>query len=262
MNQAASLNSAASSPRENGLTNSPALTAGKNTAGSVVVVVLVDFKAASTLWGWSRLVMQRWPLRRIAGLKFSKVLGSGFEGGFGLRPSRTRQGLFLGFDSEAAARSFISRSPTLAAYRGHARELCVALLRVCSCRGSWSGSSLEVTAELPEDGPVVSLTRASIRPSRARQFWRMQPASEVSLHTAPGVLMATGVGEAPLLRQATFTLWENVAAMNAYARSGAHQEAIQAAYGGHYFSESMFARFVPLEIKGTWQGRTFGAQDV
>jgi hypothetical protein len=244
-------------PRDGALTDSPHLTAGTQTAGSVVVVVLVDFKAASTLWGWSRLVMQRWPLRAIAGLKFSKVLGSGYDGGFGLRPSRTRQGLFLGFDTEAEARDFIAASPTLAAYRSHARELCVVLLRVCSCRGSWSGASLEVTAELPADGPVVSLTRASIRPSRARQFWRMQPASEVSLHAAPGVLMATGVGEAPLLRQATFTLWQNVAAMNAYARSGAHQEAIQAAYGGHYFSESMFARFVPIQIAGTWQGKRY-----
>ncbi|MBC7717673.1 MAG: spheroidene monooxygenase [Pseudorhodobacter sp.] len=233
------------------------LTAGTRSAGSVVVVVLVDFKPEATWWGWSRLVMQRWPLRRISGLKFSKVLGSGFEGGFGLRPSRTRQGLFLGFESEASARDFVNASPLLTGYRAHARELCVVMLRVCSCRGSWSGASLEVTAELPADGPVVSLTRASIRPSRARQFWRMQPASELSLHSAPGVLMATGVGEAPLLRQATFTLWESVAAMNAYARSGAHQEAIQAAYGGGYFSESMFARFVPMQIKGTWQGRHY-----
>ena len=261
MNLNASSRSAAPVSRGSDPTPAPHLSAGTQTAGSVVVVVLVDFKAASTFWGWSRLVMQRWPLRAIAGLKFSKVLGSGYDGGFGLRPSRTRQGLFLGFDSEAAARNFIATSPTLAAYRSHARELCTVLLRVCSCRGCWSGASLEVTAELPSDGPVVSLTRASIRPFRARQFWRMQPASEVSLHAAPGVLMATGVGEAPLLRQATFTLWQNVAAMNAYARSGAHQEAIQAAYGGGYFSESMFARFVPLEIAGTWQGRHYGQHD-
>ena len=245
-------------PRSSDSPEAPHLTAGTQTAGSVVVVVLVDFKAASTLWGWSRLVMQRWPLRSIPGMKFSKVLGSGYDGGFGLRPSRTRQGLFLGFDTEASARDFIAASPILTAYRSHARELCTVLLRVCSCRGSWSGASLEVTTELPADGPVVSLTRASIRPWRARQFWRMQPASEVSLHAAPGVLMATGVGEAPLLRQATFTLWQNVAAMNAYARSGAHQEAIQAAYGGGYFSESMFARFVPCSLTGNWRGRQYG----
>ena len=257
MNPNAYSRSAADSPRDIGSAQAPHLATGTQTAGSVVVVVLVDFQTKSTLWGWSRLVMQRWALRRIAGLKFSKVLGSGHEGGFGLRPSRTRQGLFLGFDTEAAARDFIAASPVLAGYRSHARELCVVLLRVCSCRGSWSGASLEVTAELPVDGPVASLTRASIRPSRARQFWRMQPASEVSLRAAPGVLIATGVGEAPLLRQATFTLWQSVAAMNAYARSGAHQAAIQAAYGGQYFSESMFARFVPTEIKGMWQGKRY-----
>ena len=180
MNPNAYSRSAADSPLDIGSAQTPHLAAGTQTAGSVVVVVLVDFKTEATLWGWSRLVMQRWALRRIAGLKFSKVLGSGFDGGFGLRPSRTRQGLFLGFDTEAEARDFIAASPVLAGYRSHARELCVVLLRVCSCRGSWSGASLEITAELPVDGPVASLTRASIRPSRARQFWRMQPASEVS----------------------------------------------------------------------------------
>jgi hypothetical protein len=101
-------------PRQSGLSPSSQLAPGTPSAGSVVVVVLVDFKPEATLWAWSRLVMQRWPLRAVAGLKFSKVLGSGFEGGFGLRPSRTRQGLFLGFESEAAARGFMAASPVLA----------------------------------------------------------------------------------------------------------------------------------------------------
>lgn len=237
------------------------LAPGTRSAGSVAVVVLVDFKAEAVLWGWSRLVLQRWPLRHVAGLKFCKVLGSGFEGGFGLRPSRSRQGLFLGFDSQSAARQFVDSSALLAGYRARARELCVAMLRACSSRGSWSGASLDVTAQPPPvsaQGAIASLTRASIRPACALQFWRMQPASEAALKRAPGVLMATGVGEAPLLRQATFTLWQSVDAMNAYARSGAHQAAIQAARSGGFFSESMFVRFVPLELRGTWQGVSHG----
>jgi spheroidene monooxygenase len=35
--------------------------------------------------------------------------------------------------------------------------------------------------------------------------------------------------------------------MNAYARSGAHQEAIRSAYDGGHFSESMFVRWRLLE---------------
>jgi hypothetical protein len=222
--------------------------------GKVVVLVLIDVRPEAALWGWARLVLQRWPLRHIAGLRFSKVLGSGHEGGFGLRPSASRQALFLVFDDETAARSFIDRSSVLAAYRAHARELCVALLRACSSKGSWSGVSLTVTAETPLHGPIASLTRASIRPTRAWRFWRMQPAAGAALAAAPGCLLATGVGEAPLLRQATFTLWQSVQAMDAYARSGAHAAAIHAAYGGGFFSESMFVRFAPIELRGTWQG--------
>ena len=86
----------------------------------------------------------------------------------------------------------------------------------------------------------------------------MQPASEVSLKQASGCLLATGVGEAPFFRQATFSLWTGVDAMNAYARTGAHLAAIQAANAGGFFSESMFARFVPLGLAGTWRGQHYG----
>jgi spheroidene monooxygenase len=115
-----------------------------------------------------------------------------------------------------------------------------------------------VSAEEPALGSIAGLTRASIRPQCAARFWRRAPPAERSLDAAPGCLLAIGLGEAPLLRQATFTVWESVAAMNAYARSGAHLEAIRASHDGGYFSESMFVRFVPEGLAGTWKGRSYG----
>jgi spheroidene monooxygenase len=67
-----------------------------------------------------------------------------------------------------------------------------------------------------------------------------------------------GLGEAPLLRQATFSLWRDEHAMNAYARTGAHQEAIRAAWQHQFFSESMFVRFAPGSMQGMWKGRGYG----
>ena len=224
------------------------------TAGSVVVVVLVDIAEDSIGWGWSRLILKGWLLRGVPGLRFAKVLGGGYGGGFGLRPSKSHQGLFLAFDDEAVAREFIAYSPVLAAYRAHARELCVALLRAYASKGSWSGSQLAVTSDAPTHGPIAALTRASIHPLRAHRFWRMQPATEAALADAHGCLLAAGLGEVPLLRQATFTLWKDVEAMNAYARGGAHGAAIRAAYAEGHFTESMFVRFRPLALHGTWQG--------
>lgn len=226
--------------------------------GTVAVLVLVDFRRDARMWAWLRLVMRDWPLRHERGLRFAKVLGSGHEGGFGLRPSATRQGMFLSFDDERDAQHFIDTSPVLRAYRGHADETLVAVLRVGSCRGSWSGAALEVSTTLPPDVPLVSLTRASIRARHAREFWRMAPPAEQALEVVAGCRLAVGLGESPVLRQCTVSLWDDQAAMDAYARHGAHQQAIRAAYGGHYFSESMFARFLPLRIDGVWKGQRYG----
>jgi hypothetical protein len=226
--------------------------------GSVAVLVLVDYEPRLRLWGWLRLVLQGLPLRHVPGLRFAKVLGSGAGGGFGLKPSGTHQGLFLIFDDEHSAREFAGHSPILEAYRARARELCVAVLRATASRGSWSGKAMAVTMQAEPGAPVAALTRASIRPHRALAFWRLSPPAEVALSQAPGCHLAAGLGEAPLLRQATFSLWSDTAAMDAYARSGAHQDAIRAAYGGGYFSESMFVRFVALQLRGRWQGQAHG----
>jgi spheroidene monooxygenase len=88
------------------------------------------------------------------------------------------------------------------------------------------------------------------------RFWRHAPPSHRAVEDAPGCLLTAGLGEAPLFRQATFSIWTDVAAMNAYARSGPHLEAIKAAKDEEHFSESLFARFVPYDARGSWIGRS------
>ena len=53
--------------------------------------MLADIDPAYRMWGYARFVIQRFAMRGVAGLVFSKVMGSGFDGGFGLRPSGSRQ---------------------------------------------------------------------------------------------------------------------------------------------------------------------------
>jgi quinol monooxygenase YgiN len=221
----------------------------------VAVLLLACMAPGARLWGWSRIVLGALPLRRVPGLRFAKALGSGRQGGFGLQPSLSRQGLFAVFGNEAAADDFLQSSATVAAYRAHAAELCMLKLRAVSCRGRWSGRTIGVRAAPVEAGaPVASLTRASIRPHKAHRFWAHSPPAEIALQRAEGCLLAVGLGEAPLLRQATFSLWRDQAALEAYARGGAHGQAIRGALQEGWFSESMFVRFVPLHVSGRWQG--------
>jgi spheroidene monooxygenase len=228
------------------------------TRDQVVVLVLADILPSSRLWGWSRFVLGRFPLRQVPGIRFAKVLGSGADGGFGVKPSPSIQGMFCVFDDAASADAFTGPDGMVAEWRRRARECLSVKLRAYSSRGSWAGMRFAVTAAAPAGGPIASLTRASIRPTRAGAFWRMQPAAERALAGAQGCLIAAGVGEAPLLRQATFSVWDEAASMDRYARSGAHQEAILAAGRGGFFSESMFVRFVPYDACGSWHGRQLG----
>ena len=224
-------------------------------ADHVVALVLAAMRPASVPWGWWRVARGGAALQGEPGLIFARALGSGHEGGFGLRPSLHRQGLLAVFDTESAARRFVQDdSGAVAGYRRRATECAVLLLRATSSRGAWGGQAIAPTREVPSEGPVAALTRASIKPTKAGAFWRLSPPAERALACADGCLLAVGLGEAPVLRQATFSLWRSQAAMDAYARSGAHLTAIQGAYGGGHFSESMFTRFVPVAAEGLWKG--------
>lgn len=222
------------------------------------VLSLVNYQKSSLPWGIMRLVIGKYPLRNIPGLQFVKVLGSGKHGGFDLKPSFSKQGLFCIFDTFEQAQHFLENSSILKEYQNHSSEYFSVMLQAYSSKGSWSKKTIEVTKEAPLSGPIAGITRASIKFSKAASFWSKAPPAQASLEQAPGCLLAAGLGEAPYLRQATFTMWESANAMDQYARSGAHLEAIQTAYQGQFFSESMFTRFIPINPHGVWRGKTYG----
>jgi hypothetical protein len=234
-----------------------AVRVGVEAQPSVALLLLVRWHARFVPWGLSRLVRGERVLGDVSGLRFARVLGSGRDGGFGLAPSLDTQGMIAFFDDEASARAFAAGA-LVSAYRERAQESLQALLRATSCRGSWGGVSLAVTASADASAPMASLTRASIRARHAPAFWRHATAAQDGVRKAPGCRLAVGLGEAPLLRQATFSLWENAAAMDAYARGGAHKQAIEGAWRHGWFSESMFVRFAAIDLQGQWQGQRHG----
>ena len=219
------------------------------------VLALINIAAGSNGWGLSRYVLGKSPFTGISGLRFCKVLGSGFNGGFSTKPSLTKQGFICVFDSQENASTFLDNASILQAYRDHSSEMFTATLQAYSSRGSWSGFSIQSSGIKPDKGPIASLTRASIRPTKAMQFWRKAKPAEDSIIHANGKILTAGLGEAPYLRQATFTIWDDEQSLDHYAQQGAHLAAIKAAYGKDYFSESMFTRFVVRSAQGVWQGK-------
>jgi spheroidene monooxygenase len=160
-------------------------------------------------------------------------------------------------------------SPAIEAYRSRARECWTGVLAVQSARGhwdkqAWQASSAQALGEQAQpqgnpanEAPLAVLTRASIVPTKAMAFWRYAPAAQADLGQSPGCMLAMGLGEVPLVRQCTFSLWKDTAAMLQYAHQGAHQTASAAAYKHQFFSESLFVRMQVLQMSGLWQGKTF-----
>ena len=237
------------------------------TLSGVVAVVLVNFPRQHHTWAWLRLVQGAGALKETPGMVFCKVMGSGAGGGFGLRPSPSHQGLITLFAHADQARAFLA-GPVVDAYRQRASEFWCGLMEVESARGHWDGQAWGATpatqlgaygiaandddAENGDKRPLAALTRASIRPAKAMEFWRNAPAAQNAMKNAKGCTLAMGLGEAPLIRQCTFSLWKDTPSMLEYAHRGAHQQAIEAAYKHNYFSESLFVRMRLLEHMGQW----------
>lgn len=128
-------------------------------------------------------------------------------------------------------------------------------LRPLRSRGHWSrqqpfGDPYGTTA-----GPTAVLTRARLRPSKAPRFYAAVPAVTRSLAAACGVRVSLAVGEAPIGLQGTFSVWESPAAVEAFARAGAHRDVISRTPEEKWYAEELFARFAVEASSGTLDGR-------
>jgi spheroidene monooxygenase len=222
------------------------------------IVLLIKFKSSYFLWGLLQLAFGRFFMRKIPGLNFFKLLGSGKNGGFSLKPGLNRQGLFCCFQSDESARNFLKNSMVVKRYKKRSDEFFSVELKSYSTRGTWSQNTINESISVPTTCPIASLTRASIKITKAKKFWSLAPDSENSLRSYEGCFLSAGLGEAPILRQATFSMWTDPKSLNDYARTGAHLKAIKLANQEKFFSESMFVRFKPINPKGVWRGKTFG----
>ena len=196
-------------------------------------------------------------LAKVPGMAFFKLMGSGQGLVFSLWPDWSRYVLLATWTSEEAATAFFSASPLAHAFRLKARETWTVRMYPIKTHGLWSGQNPFHVADSPvaHNGPVVVLTRASIRTRALWDFWRNAPGAAEGLTRAKGLIFSSGVGELPFVRQATLSAWENLAVMRDFAYGGDnHQAAMRRKVDQGWYTEELFTRFVPVHSEGTYYG--------
>jgi hypothetical protein len=179
-------------------------------------------------------------LRRNDEVEFVKLLGTA-----------SRFGLTVGDPCRWAA---------LTVWRAHARPIDAfdriaaahvrLTLRPTASRGRWAGREPFTIGE-NTGGPVLVLTRARLRASRAATFWRAIKPVAATLNDAEGLLTAFGIGEAPIGFQGTVSIWAGSRQVNAFAyRTAEHAEVVRTTAARRWYAEELFARLEVLEVTG------------
>lgn len=193
--------------------------------------------------------MDRFVLRRSKNVGFFKSLGTGKGETFTPADANSlRWGLIAQVqDIDAFDQSFVVKQ-----WRKNCVSEFRAVLEPISSHGQWAKQEPFIATVKDWDGPVAAITRARIKWHQNFRFWSSVPPVTMSLKSAPGLISAIGIGEAPIGLQGTFSLWKSGAAIKNFAYKGAeHQKAIADTSTYNWYSEELFARFALKDIRGS-----------
>ena len=229
-----------------------------NEKSVVVFFSLFKLKPGFRWWGLRQMGLAKNQLKKQKELSFGKLMGTGKGRGFSIIPDFDRYALFTCWKEEEAAQEFFKSSMLVQGFKQNSLEMFRIRLLPFLAKGNWEGNNpLLPLATKPAayEGPVVALTRAGIRWQRLAEFWSHVPGVSKNTGDVNGLLAQTGMGELPVVQQATFSVWQNEQCLQEFAyKMRQHQEVIKKTRSRNWYSEELFARFIPLEAEGSWDG--------
>ena len=190
-------------------------------------------------------------VNEIEGLTFFKPLGTGSGNGFSIKPDFSTFGFLAVFDTEELAKNFI-KTDIMKNYTASAVQFSHVLMHTIKSHGEWSKQNpFKASVDFDKTKPLAVITRATIKPRLAYKFWKYVPSVSKSMDGYKELKFSKGIGEFPLLMQATYSLWSNAEAMMDYAyKNPKHAEMVKKTRELGWYSEELFARFQPYYYEG------------
>jgi hypothetical protein len=215
----------------------------------VTVIYFWKIKPSKVGFALLRMALDRGALRRIKGVSFAKMLGTGKGETFTPRDAdANRWGALIVIDG--ANLEMLDNSRLINRWRANSISEVRYLLDPISSHGLWAKVNPFAYASTQTDGEVIAITRARIKWFQNFRFWRAVPPVTQSLHSSPGLINTIGIGEAPIGLQGTFSHWKTGADLRNFAYKGAaHQVVIAATERHQWYAEELFARFAVRDIR-------------
>jgi hypothetical protein len=200
-------------------------------------------------WAFTQMQFARASLSKVKGLSFFRMMGSGAGNGFSIKPDFATYAVFCKWETRAEAEEFVRNNTKFKQFSEKTQNLLTLWLEPVMAHGKWGGQVLFAEGATPELTDMIAvLTRATIRPTKLIEFWSQVPHVSAYVEGRKGLLFSKGIGEWPIMMQATVSIWQTRGDMLAFAyKDKAHADIIQRTRQRNWYKEELFSEFKVLK---------------
>ena len=184
------------------------------------------------------------------GLKFIKLLGTGSKDGFSIIPDFTSYVMISVWESDVLRKKFTNKNKLFKEIINKSSKRVEIKIDPYNYVGSWNGINPFINKSSYKEGKIIVLTRARVRLNKLINFFISTSSAAKSINSTKGAEYYKGVGELPIIEQATISRWESEQSMKDYAYSDkSHLKIIHKARKNNWYSEELFVRSNILSLK-------------
>ena len=184
------------------------------------------------------------------GLKFIKLLGTGSKDGFSVIPDFSSYVMISSWENDNFRKKFTDENELFNEIINKSSKRTEIKIDPYNYIGSWSGINPFKNKSIYKEGKIIVLTRARVRLNKLINFFISTSSAAKSINSRKGAEYYKGVGELPIIEQATISIWESEQSMKDYAYSDKnHLKIINKARKNKWYSEELFVRSNILSLK-------------
>ena len=184
------------------------------------------------------------------GLKFIKLLGTGSKDGFSIIPDFTSYVMISVWENDVLRKKFTNKNKLFKEIINKSSKRVEIKIDPYNYVGSWNGINPFINKSSYKKGKIIVLTRARVRLNKLINFFISTSSAAKSISSKKGAEYYKGVGELPVIEQATISIWKSEQIMKDFAYSDkSHLKIIHKARKNNWYSEELFVRSNIISLK-------------